>query len=146
MCVKKPEVSRLSLNRKLMSAVTTGVALLGLLVGPDRASAAVPNPTVTGTILSLAAPGDPSHNYPFFSTTVDLAKVGYVEEELFFGGTANTYNVDPQVPSKQTAIITSSGNPYRTRMVVRRPLSAGNFNGTVVMEWQNVTGGYEPDA
>jgi alpha/beta hydrolase family protein len=146
MCDKKAEVSRPSSNRKLMSAVTTGVALLGLVVGFDRANAAVPNPIVTGPIPALAAPGDPSHNYPFFSTTVDLPKVGYIEQEFFFGGTANTYNVDPQVPSKQTAIITSSGNPYRTRMVVRRPVSAGNFNGTVVMEWQNVTAGYEPDA
>jgi len=128
MCAKKAEVSRPSLNRTLTSAVTTGVALLGLLAGSDRANAAVPNPIVTGPIPALAAPGDASHNYPFFSTTVDLAKVGYVEEEFFYEGTANTYNVDPQVPSKQTAIITSSGNPYRTRMIVRRPLSAENFN------------------
>jgi alpha/beta hydrolase family protein len=108
--------------------------------------AAVPNPVVIGPIPATVQPGDAFHNYPFFSTSVDLASLGYVEQEFFFEGAANTYNIDPQVPSKQTAIITSSGNSYRTRIIVRRPLSAEDFNGTVVMEWQNVTGGYEPDA
>lgn len=108
--------------------------------------AAVPNAVVIGPIPANVLPRDPSHNYPFFSTTAHLASYGYIEQEYFFEGTANTYNVDPQVSSKQTAVVTTSGNPYRTRMVVCRPLSAKNFNGTVVMEWQNVTAGYEADA
>jgi hypothetical protein len=56
---------------------------------------AVPNPTVIGPIPATAAPGDPSHNYPFFSTTVDLAANDYVEEEFFLEGTANRYNTPP---------------------------------------------------
>jgi hypothetical protein len=106
----------------------------------------VPNPIVTGPIPATVAPGDPSHNYPFFSTNIDLASRGYVEEEFFFEGMANTYDMNPNVPSRATAQITSSGRFYRTRMIVRRPISAEQFNGTVIMEWQNVTGGFEPDA
>jgi hypothetical protein len=106
----------------------------------------VPNPTVTGPIPAVSAPGDPSHNYPFFSTNIDLASRGYIEEEFFFAGTANTYNLNPAVSKLDNATITSSGHFYRTRMVVRRPLSAEEFNGTVLMEWQNVTAGYEADA
>jgi Alpha/beta hydrolase domain len=106
----------------------------------------VPNPTVIGAIPATVVPGDPSHDYPFFSTNVDLAIRGYTEEEYFFEGTANTYNVNPAVSKLDTAVITGSGYPYRTRMIVRRPLSAEDFNGTVIMEWQNVTAGYEPDA
>ncbi len=106
----------------------------------------VPNPTVIGPIPATAAPGDPSHNYPFFSTMVDLASVGYIEEEFFLEGTANTYDLNPLLPKMDTATVTSSGHPYRTRMIVRRPLSAENFNGTTIVEWQNVTAGYEPDA
>jgi Alpha/beta hydrolase domain len=106
----------------------------------------VPNPTITGPMPEKVALGDPSHDYPFFATNLDLATWGYVEEEFFFEGTANTYNVNPAVSKLDTALITSSGHPYRTRMIVRRPLSAENFNGTVLMEWQNVTAGYEPDA
>jgi Alpha/beta hydrolase domain len=106
----------------------------------------VPNPNVTGPVAALAAPGDSSHNYTFFSTNVDLASKGYVEQEFFFEGTANTYNIDPSVPKSDNAEITSSGNSYKTRMVVRRPLSAKDFKGTVLMEWLNVTGGYDLDA
>lgn len=106
----------------------------------------VPNPIVTGPIPATAAPGDPSHDYPFFSTNIDLASRGYIEEEFFFEGTANTYNVNPAVSQLDTAVIRSTGHPYRTRMVVRRPILAEAFNGTVLMEWQNVTAGYELDA
>lgn len=109
------------------------------------AAQSVPNPIVTGPIPATVAPGDPSHNYPFFSTNIELAGRGYVEEEYFLQGTANTYNVTPLVPKLNTAGITGSGNAYRTRMIVRRPLSAEAFNGTVLIEWQNVTAGFEPD-
>ena len=42
--------------------------------------------------------------------------------------------------------MTSSGNPYKTRLVVRRPTNPQRFNGTVILEWQNVTAGYDIDA
>ena len=48
MCTKKTAVSRRSLNRKFVSAMAAGVALLGFLVGSGRATAAVPNPIVHG--------------------------------------------------------------------------------------------------
>ncbi len=106
----------------------------------------VANPTVTGPFSATVAPGDPSHNYPFFSTNLDLASRGYIEEEFFFEGLANTYNVIPTASKLDTAIITASGYGYKTRMIVRRPLAGEHFNGTVLMEWQNVTSGFEPDA
>ena len=105
-------------------------------------SATVPNPVVIGPIPATAPPGDPSHDYPFFSTTVNLASHGYVEQEFFFEGVANRYNT----PELATGSVIDSGHPYRTRMVVRRPASARKFSGTVVMEWQNVTAGYDFDA
>ena len=104
--------------------------------------AGVPNPTVIGPIPATAPPGDPSHNYPFFSTTVDLAAYDYVEEEFFLEGTANRYNTPPLT----TGSIIDGGHPYRTRIVVRRPASPGDFNGTVLMEWQNDAAGSDLDA
>ncbi len=106
----------------------------------------VPNPSVAGPVPVTGTPGDSTRDYPFFSTTVDLASRGYVEEEFFFAGTANTYNINLLVPKLDTAVITGSGFPYRTRMIVRRPLSAESFNGTVMMEWQNNAAGYDLDA
>jgi len=119
-----------------------GVALLLLGLHCDAGATSVPNPKVIGPILANAKPGEPSHDYPFFSTTVDLASYGYVEEEFFFEGTANRYNT----PALATGSIIDSGHPYRTRMIVRRPASPGRFNGTVLMEWQLVSGNYDGDA
>lgn len=127
------------MNRQI--CVGTWLVVLVAFAQPAGA-ASVPNPTVTGPILPNASPGDPSHDYPFFSTTVDLASQGYVEEEFFFEGTANRYNT----PTLATGSVMDSGHPYRTRMIVRRPASLDKFNGTVVMEWQNVTANYDLDA
>ena len=105
------------------------------------ANAAIPNPTVIGPIPATAKPGDPSHNYPFFATDMDIASHGYIEEEYFLKGTANQYNTSPTAD----ATIRSTGNPYETRILVRRPLLAKNFNGTVIVDWMNVTNGFEYD-
>ncbi|HEV7708363.1 MAG TPA: alpha/beta hydrolase domain-containing protein, partial [Asanoa sp.] len=104
----------------------------------------VPNPTVTGPVRASARPGDPSHDYPYFASQFDLRGNGYVEEEFFFSGTANTYTV---VNSQlTTATVVDSGHHYKTRMVVRRPANAKKFNGTVIVEWYNVTMGFDVEA
>ncbi len=33
--------------------------------------------------------------------------------------------------------------PYTTRIIVRRPVKANKFNGTVVIEWWNSTAGFD---
>jgi hypothetical protein len=45
-------------------------------------------PQVVGPIPSTAAPGDPSHDYVFYATPMNLAKVGYEEQEYFIRGVA----------------------------------------------------------
>jgi len=114
-----------------------------MLCVPATAWAEVPSPTITGPIPATVTPGDPSHNYPFLATDVDLASYGYVEKEYFMEGTANQYTT----PAGATGTITSTGHPYKTRLLVRRPISALAFNGTVILEWYNVTNGFdvEPD-
>lgn len=87
-------------------------------------------------------PGTPGRNYPFFSTDIVLANYGYVEEEFFFEGTANTYST----PASGTAAeVVTSGTPYRSRLFVRRPTDPRRFNGVVIVEWFNVTNGYDVD-
>jgi len=106
-------------------------------------SSLVPNPAVTGPVPATSAPGDPAHGYPFFATEIDLGADDYVEEEFFLDGLASRYAITSPFA---TATVLDSGHPYRTRIVVRRPASRDNFNGTVLMEWQNVTTGYDLDA
>ena len=59
----------------------------------------------------------------------DLKPFGYTEQELFVSGTATSS--------------TGSRASYTTRFVVFRPSSAKRFNGTVVLDWTNVTAQFE---
>lgn len=99
------------------------------------------NAIVTGPIPSQGKPGDPAHDYIFYSTPMNLTKVGYVEEEYFISGTATRYSI-PATPAGATRIGTM---PYKTRIVVRRPARPERFNGVVVVDWQNVTAGHDAD-
>jgi hypothetical protein len=124
---------------RLGSGIALVIALaLGALAPP---AAAIPNPTVTGPIPATAPPGDPSRNYPFFATNHDLARWGYVEEEFFIEGTANRYTT----PSRMTGSIIDGGHPFKTRILVRRPIDAKKFEGTVFLEWSNVTNNTDSD-
>ena len=69
------------------------------------------------------------------------AKYSYIEEEYFIEGTANRYTT----PAMATGTIVDGGHPYKTRVMVRRPATAARFNGTVVVEWINVTPGHDLD-
>lgn len=101
-------------------------------------------PVVTGPIPAVLPPGtDLTHNYPQLSSepNYDLSARGYIEEEFFFQGTATQY----QTPTLADGIVLSTGHPYKTRMIVRRPLDPRKFNGVVLVEWVNVTSGYNLD-
>ena len=125
-----------------VTAWLSGALTAAILCLPLAAQAAVPNPTITGPIPATVTPGDPSRDYPFFATDVDLAQYGYVEQEYFMQGTANQYTT----PAGATGAVISTGNPYKTRLLVRRPISASTFNGTVLLEWYNVTNGFDTEA
>jgi hypothetical protein len=106
------------------------------------AFAATVNPgtvKVTGPVANTTPLSDPAHGYSYNSTPVDLAKQGYVEEEFFIEGTANSY----VTPAGQLGTVKESSHPYKTRIVVRRPKSAAKFNGNVVVEWYNVSQGHD---
>lgn len=136
--------------RSLIPVSTTGwrrFAIAGLLAGASMFSMSasavtISSPTVTGPIPASVPPGDPSRDYPFLASQYDLKKAGYVEEEFFIEGTANRY----LTPTLATGSVVSSGHPFKTRIIVRRPEKPRRFNGVVVLEWQNVTAGYELDA
>ena len=113
------------------------------------AGAVIPTPTVTGPIPS-DTPGSPGRNYTYWATDIVLKNFGYTEEEFFFEGTANRY--DAAAPSgavgnanrcSPIANIVTPNVAYKSRMRVTRPTDPAKFNGTVVVEWTNVTNGYD---
>ncbi|HVU01144.1 MAG TPA: alpha/beta hydrolase domain-containing protein [Polyangiaceae bacterium] len=71
---------------------------------------------------------------------------GWVEEEYEVQGTAVSYASagDAALPADGTyALREDQSADYRTRIVVRRPGTNADFNGTVVVEWLNVSGGVD---
>ncbi|MET0343275.1 MAG: alpha/beta hydrolase domain-containing protein [Polyangiales bacterium] len=121
-----------------LTLVTGSARAIGGASGRSRVAA----PTVIGPIPARAKPGQASHDYPFLTPKEDLSAHGYVEEEFFLDGVASRYDTSP----RGSGAVLSSGHPYRTRIVVRRPTSTKTFNGTVLLEWQNVGAGYDMDA
>jgi hypothetical protein len=119
---------------RLLCATLLALALLAPAAVAD-------GPLVEGPIPATAHPGDPSHDYPFFASDDGLAADGYVEREFFYSGTATRYNAN----GTTTATPISSGHPFKTRMVVRRPASHRRFNGTVIVEWYNVSNQYDQE-
>lgn len=67
------------------------------------------------------------HGRPQTDHTVDMAEYGYVEEEYLVSGTARTHDG------------TDATADYTTRIIVRRPEDRRDFNGTAIVEWNNVT-------
>jgi hypothetical protein len=132
---------RSSFRSRVLVGAPGIICIAVLLFATAAFGGSVPNPTISGPIPATAIPGSPSHNYPWFASNHDLPTHGYVEEEYFFAGTANRYNT----PSLTTATIIDSGHPYMTRLVVRRPANPRDFNGTVLVEWYNVTSGWDQD-
>ena len=123
-------------------AALAALAAAAVLVIPPVSPADPVGPTLEGPIPG-SAPGDPAspvlgETYPFFSTWHDLAGAGYVEQEYYLSGVADAY------ATSGAKLVTDVA--YRTRLIVRRPVSDADFNGTVLVEWQNVTAGYDLDA
>lgn len=127
--------------RTLRRVFVASLALAALFASAP-ALAQVPAGTLTGPIPQNVAPGDPSHDYTFFTPVEDLSDFGYMEEEYFVSGTASRYST----PALATGSVISSGHPWKTRIVVRRPIRKQEANGIVLFEWQNVSAGYEIDA
>jgi len=124
----------------MVKRLALGAAVLVVLAVTLTATA--PHPLVAGPIPASAVPGDPSHDYPFFSRADEVQRVGYVEEEFFLQGTAARYAF-PGPPAYAT--IVDGGHAYTTRIIVRRPASPEHFSGTVVMEMQNGANSQEWD-
>ena len=75
-----------------------------------------------------------------------LATQGYVEEEFILEGRATAYAAQGELAASGAWNAGPSGQaPYKTRLLVRRPIDARQFNGTVFVEWLNVTGGVDAE-
>jgi hypothetical protein len=94
--------------------------------------------TVTGPV----GVGSPTFNSTLYGTSFDLSKVGYEKSQFFLSGTAHSYvPAQPLTSDGKWKITTGVSASYKTRITVYRPIDSKRFNGTVVVEWLNVSGG-----
>lgn len=98
---------------------------------------------VTDSPLVIPAPGKPLLLLGAF----DVGSLGYVAEEFFISGTASSYTHAAEVsPDGRWSVTPSGAADYTTRMVVLTPFDRAQFNGTVLVEWLNVSGGIDAPA
>lgn len=120
---------------RLIFPIAATIAAFGLAVTARTGSAAVPVPAATVTQVKAAGA-------PFGAAPDDLKAYGYVEQEYYVEGLANRYRfTGPQA----NAEMIDGGHRYKTRILVRRPADPKRFNGTVAVEWYNVTTGQDID-
>jgi hypothetical protein len=101
---------------------------------PIAVAATVAGPLTGGTGISLAAAGPGP----------DLGQAGYQEAEYVASGTATSYKSVGDLPQDGTFHLSpDSQADYTTRLVVRRPADPAAFNGVVLVEWLNVSGGVD---
>jgi hypothetical protein len=121
-------------RRAALSAALAG-AVFSVPSLAETAGAATRVPPATLTEINV--PG----TTPLSATAVDLAAAGYTAREFYAAGLANRYT-GADANALTTASVLDSGNPYRTRVMVRYP-APDKFNGTVAVEWANVTIGVD---
>jgi hypothetical protein len=109
-----------------IAVLSSSLALAGWGVGPGAKADAssVSTATVEGPVTGGI------HGHALFDSWFDLGPFGYTQSEYFVSGTAAS---------------SSGAAPaaYKTRVMVSRPLDPAKFNGTVLLDWVNVTAQFE---
>ncbi|SPL97942.1 unnamed protein product [[Actinomadura] parvosata subsp. kistnae] len=131
--------------RMLALAVLTPAAL-SLPAAPAQAGTAhtTTAQVVAAPVVSEIPPGA-GHGRPVGATVVDLGARGYQEREFLMSGRADTFQkVGVWTSGGQWgARATGTVQDYTTRLLVERPADPARFNGTVVVEWLNVSFGVD---
>ena len=104
----------------IAAAVLAGVFVP--VAAADAEHGEVPRP-------ALSAPPDGIHGHALFDSYYDLEPFGYEEQEHLVSGTATS--------------ATGTTAPFTTRIIVTRPSDPTDFNGTVLLDWVNVTAQFE---
>ncbi|MCB1689759.1 MAG: hypothetical protein KDI33_14785 [Halioglobus sp.] len=150
-------------------AVITAMVLLSIVAGCSNTSDSNPpdqkpqaaNPMIEGPISGGGAADCCVINFgpievdlrtqgyvpgtPFYAgVSFDEAEVGYRETEYFISGSAMSYIATDELrPEGDWQVETADAAEYVSRIVVLRPENEADFNGTVVVEWFNVSGGVD---
>ena len=113
-----------------LTLVTQQAASAATAAVSDHAAATLTGPITVGHIVE-----------PLTAHPLELAANGYVEQEFFASGTATAFKADSMPSDGKWTITPTTTATYKTRIIVRRPANPAHFNGTVIVEWMNVSAG-----
>lgn len=118
------------------SKPTSESTLAGTAAPEAPARRNVTMPRVTGPI---TGPGE-----PWTAVAGTPPEANYSTSEYFIAGTATSYRADGSLTaSGRWSVKPDTRATYETRILVHRPKDPAKFNGTVVLEWLNVSAGFE---
>ena len=97
---------------------------------------------MAGTVKVVPFGPEGKHGHPF-GAALELPEE-MVQEEFRISGVAHNYTVLGELSvSGRWNVEPRDEAPFTTRILVTRPERAEHFNGTVVVEWANVSSGYD---
>jgi hypothetical protein len=130
-------------SAKVLAGVV--VAILLVSTGCAGAAAAAAGSTHAVTFESAATFSRPPRTghiiEPISAVPLVLAANGYVQQEFFASGTATAFSAKSTPSNGKWSITPTTRARYATRILVRRPSDPAKFNGTVLVEWMNVSDG-----
>ncbi len=101
----------------------------------------------TGTVRFTPIEGGNGVFAVFAGNPRRLDQAGYVESEFAAAGTAASFSPDGDLAGDgRWTVRPDTTAEFNTRVLVRRPADPAAFNGTVVVEWFNVTVGMDTGA
>lgn len=122
----------------MILSTTLALFIMSVFISPPVQGSRDPLPTVEGPITG----GQRGH--PFSAFYGDINSIGYVEEEYFLSGTATRYVPKGNLTfDGHWTLEPSKSGSYKTRILVHRPKDPRKFNGVALLEWINVSFGYE---
>jgi len=100
---------------------------------------------LTGSARAESPVATPMPGEPFLMKgSFELAPLGYALEEFTLAGNARSYAAKGATGSDgRWQVRKAASAPYRSRIVVIKPTDPAKFNGTVLVEWMNVSGGLD---
>jgi hypothetical protein len=130
--------------RKFFTRFPLALAAAVLAACSDGSDSYMPPPEfLPVSVPTVSMPPDEG-DFFLFANSFDLAVVGYEAQEYFYEGDASAFtNLNELLDDGLWGAEPAEQAAYRTRLVVHRPLDPADFNGSVLVEWLNVTSGFD---
>ncbi len=137
---------------RISALVVSVVVVLASCSSDDSSDLADPTPTTTASTTTTSVPPQPADlvvvgpvtGSPQTSGAGGLDEAGYVEEEYFVSGTAVGFEADGDLGDDgRWRVVEGTAEPFTTRILVKRPVDPADASGVVVVEWNNVSAGFD---